>query len=88
MTVAANVKQVLTIILAVLLFNLHISPLNGLGITVTLLGGATYAKFEYDSKKRQRNLGGATLTLSEEKTRVLEELGRAVENVRDIGEKV
>ncbi|EIN14509.1 TPT-domain-containing protein [Punctularia strigosozonata HHB-11173 SS5] len=43
MTVAANVKQVLTIMLAVFIFGLSISPLNIIGIAVTLLGGACYA---------------------------------------------
>ncbi|CAG8752721.1 11346_t:CDS:2, partial [Racocetra persica] len=44
MTVAGNVKQVLSIILAVVIFNLTITPTNGLGIFLTLLGGAWYAK--------------------------------------------
>ncbi|CAG8549119.1 3068_t:CDS:2 [Paraglomus occultum] len=43
MTVAGNVKQVLSIILAVVIFNLTITPTNGLGIFLTLLGGAWYA---------------------------------------------
>ncbi|CAJ0913572.1 1837_t:CDS:2, partial [Entrophospora sp. SA101] len=38
MTVAGNVKQVLSIILAVIIFNLTITPTNGLGIFLTLLG--------------------------------------------------
>ncbi|CAG8547780.1 7210_t:CDS:2, partial [Paraglomus brasilianum] len=38
MTVAGNVKQVLSIILAVVIFNLTITPTNGLGIFLTLLG--------------------------------------------------
>nr|CAG8514275.1 14197_t:CDS:2 [Entrophospora candida]CAG8530191.1 438_t:CDS:2 [Entrophospora candida] len=48
MTVAGNVKQVLSIILAVIIFNLTITPTNGLGIFLTLLGGAWYA---YVSKR-------------------------------------
>ena len=39
MTVAGNVKQVLSIILAVVIFNLTITPTNGVGIFLTLLGG-------------------------------------------------
>ncbi|KAG0148646.1 hypothetical protein CROQUDRAFT_41206 [Cronartium quercuum f. sp. fusiforme G11] len=50
MTVAANVKQVLTIVLAVFIFNLVITPTNLFGITLTLLGGAYYAKVELDRK--------------------------------------
>lgn len=54
MTVAANVKQVLTIVLAVLIFNLNITPMNSLGIGLTLVGGALYARVEFD-EKRKRN---------------------------------
>lgn len=37
-----NVKQVLSIVLAVIIFNLNISWMNGLGILLTLAGGAWY----------------------------------------------
>ncbi|KAK9897084.1 TPT-domain-containing protein [Cystobasidium minutum MCA 4210] len=50
MTVAANVKQVLTIVLAVMIFHLKINLTNFFGITLTLLGGALYAKVELDQK--------------------------------------
>ncbi|KAI5481267.1 ribonuclease III [Pseudohyphozyma bogoriensis] len=43
MTVAANVKQVLTIILAVIIFNLTLNATNLLGICLTLAGGACSA---------------------------------------------
>ncbi|KAF9573444.1 UAA transporter [Mortierella alpina] len=43
MTVAANVKQVLSIVVAVTVFNTKIGFLNGLGIIMTLLGGACYS---------------------------------------------
>ncbi|PPR00954.1 hypothetical protein CVT24_000261 [Panaeolus cyanescens] len=46
MSVAANVKQVLTILCAVSMFDLTITPANALGIGLTLLGGATYAYVE------------------------------------------
>lgn len=39
---AGNVKQVLTIVLSVVIFNLRITPLNGVGILLTLAGGAWY----------------------------------------------
>ncbi|KAI8876507.1 TPT-domain-containing protein [Backusella circina FSU 941] len=42
MTVAGNVKQVLSIILAVIIFNLTITYMNLLGILLTLAGGAWY----------------------------------------------
>lgn len=41
MTVAANCKQVLTIAIAVFLFNLHINFTNGIGIVLTLIGGVS-----------------------------------------------
>jgi drug/metabolite transporter (DMT)-like permease len=55
MTVAANIKQVLTILFAVLLFNLNITLMNGAGIIFTLAGGAWYGYVDYGEKrKRQR----------------------------------
>ncbi|KAI0753317.1 triose-phosphate transporter family-domain-containing protein [Daedaleopsis nitida] len=50
MTVAANIKQVLTILLAVAIFNLTITYANALGIMVTIAGGAWYAWVEYEEK--------------------------------------
>ena len=38
----ANVKQVLSIVVAVTVFNTKIGFLNGLGIIMTLFGGACY----------------------------------------------
>ncbi|KAH9913757.1 triose-phosphate transporter family-domain-containing protein [Fomitopsis serialis] len=52
MTVAANVKQALTILCAVGIFHLTITPANALGICVTLAGGAWYAWVEYSVKHR------------------------------------
>jgi hypothetical protein len=37
-----NIKQVLSILLAVFIFSLHITKSNGLGIFITLCGGAYY----------------------------------------------
>jgi hypothetical protein len=37
-----NVKQVLSIVLAVVIFDLSITAMNGLGILLTLAGGAWY----------------------------------------------
>ncbi|KAF9260700.1 TPT-domain-containing protein [Marasmius fiardii PR-910] len=51
MAVAANVKQVLTILLAVLIFNLTITQMNMMGIILTLAGGAWYARVEYVEKR-------------------------------------
>ncbi|KAL1919439.1 uncharacterized protein VTP21DRAFT_2132 [Calcarisporiella thermophila] len=57
MTVAANVKQVLTIMLAVLIFHLNISLTNAVGILLTLVGGAWYTSIELKEKSRKQ-LGG------------------------------
>ncbi|KAG8921467.1 UAA transporter, partial [Tulasnella sp. 408] len=46
-----NVKQVLTICLAVIIFDLHITPTNGMGISLTLLGGMWYGGIEYQEKR-------------------------------------
>lgn len=54
MGVAANVKQVLTVLCAVSMFQLTISPTNALGIVLTLLGGAWYAAVEYREKATRR----------------------------------
>ncbi|KAG7095740.1 hypothetical protein E1B28_006450 [Marasmius oreades] len=51
MTVAANVKQVLTILLAVMIFNLTITQMNMIGIILTLVGGVWYAHVEYMEKR-------------------------------------
>lgn len=52
-TVAANLKQTLTILLGIVLFNVQVGVLNGLGMMVTLLGCAWYSKVELDSKGRK-----------------------------------
>ncbi|KAK9898335.1 TPT-domain-containing protein [Cystobasidium minutum MCA 4210] len=52
MSVAANVKQVLTIVLAVVLFNLTINGVNLIGISLTIAGGAYYSYVEYKSKQK------------------------------------
>lgn len=41
LTKIGSCKQVLTIALAVVLFNLHITPTNGIGILLTLIGGVS-----------------------------------------------
>ncbi|EIW72361.1 hypothetical protein TREMEDRAFT_25821 [Tremella mesenterica DSM 1558] len=54
MTVSANCKQVLTIALAVVLFDLHINATNGIGILLTLLGGGWYGFVEFQEKNKKR----------------------------------
>jgi hypothetical protein len=45
MTVAGNVKQAVSILLSVWIFHYVISALNGVGILLTLIGGAWYRFF-------------------------------------------
>ncbi|KAG8925750.1 UAA transporter [Tulasnella sp. 417] len=52
-TVTANVKQVLTILLAMYMFYLTITPANSIGIVLTLAGGAWYGALEYEEKKNR-----------------------------------
>ncbi|KAF8153037.1 triose-phosphate transporter family-domain-containing protein [Crassisporium funariophilum] len=58
MTVAANVKQVLTVLCAVVIFDLTITAANALGIVLTLTGGALYAAVELREKQdKKRRMG-------------------------------
>jgi len=53
MTVAANIKQVLTILFAVSMFSLNITSTNAVGILFTLVGGAWYGCVDYQEKRRR-----------------------------------
>ncbi|KAI9318500.1 triose-phosphate transporter family-domain-containing protein [Dichotomocladium elegans] len=55
MTVAGNVKQVLSIVLAVVIFKLTINATNAFGIILTLIGGAWYGKVELSEKTNRAN---------------------------------
>lgn len=50
MTIAANVKQVLTVLLAVLIWRIPIGLMNACGIALTLVGGAWYGRVELRGK--------------------------------------
>ncbi|KAJ3038304.1 UAA transporter [Rhizophlyctis rosea] len=51
--VAGNVKQVLSIILAIIIFHTTVSARNGLGIVITLVGGALYSYVDYLEKQKK-----------------------------------
>jgi drug/metabolite transporter (DMT)-like permease len=53
MTVAANLKQCLSIILGVWVFRLQVGWMNALGIIIALGGGAWYAKVEFGLQNKQ-----------------------------------
>ncbi|TPX68412.1 hypothetical protein SpCBS45565_g03109 [Spizellomyces sp. 'palustris'] len=71
MGVAGNVKQVLSIILSVTIFNLEITSMNALGILMTLFGGAwyTYTDYQLKQKKDASKETGSTAMLLEEGNR-------------------
>ncbi|KAL8710892.1 MAG: hypothetical protein Q9225_007216 [Loekoesia sp. 1 TL-2023] len=50
MTIAANVKQVLTVVLSVVLWRIPVGAMNACGIALTLLGGAWYGRVELMGK--------------------------------------
>ena len=50
MTACANLKQCLTVLLGIALFDVKVSMLNGYGMVITLAGAAIYSKVELDSK--------------------------------------
>jgi len=52
MTVCANLKQFLTVLLGIVLFDVKVGVLNGYGMVVTLVGAAVYSKVELDSKAK------------------------------------
>ncbi|KAL0077009.1 triose-phosphate transporter family-domain-containing protein [Phycomyces blakesleeanus] len=68
MTVAANVKQVLSIILAVIIFKLNINVTNAFGIILTLVGGAWYGKVEAAEKQKVPTLPTIMETPEEQET--------------------
>jgi hypothetical protein len=51
MTVCGNLKQVLTILLGILLFDVHVGVLGGMGMVITLGGAAFYSKVELNKKQ-------------------------------------
>ena len=50
MTVCANLKQCLAVLLGIVLFNVKVTMLNGYGMVITLAGAALYSKVELESK--------------------------------------
>lgn len=54
MTVCGNLKQCLTVLLGIFLFNVSVDLLNGAGMAVTMVGAGIYSKAELDTKKRKQ----------------------------------
>lgn len=53
LTVAGNLKQTLTILLGIVLFNVKVGPCNGVGMFIVVCGAAWYSKVELDSKGKR-----------------------------------
>jgi hypothetical protein len=51
MTVCANVKQCLTVLLGIVLFGVRVGVLNGFGMVIALAGAACYSAVELAGKK-------------------------------------
>ena len=52
MTVCGNLKQFLTVLLGIFLFNVTVDLLSGAGMAVTMFGAAIFSKAELDTKQR------------------------------------
>jgi len=74
-----NIKQVLSILLAVFIFSLHITASNGLGIVITLCGGAFYTYIDHKLK----TLAAAGLPVSAPVNGNARELSTLVEVSKD-----
>ena len=55
-TVCANLKQCLTVLLGILLFDVKVGLWNGAGMLMTLFGAAIYSKVELESKGKRTHL--------------------------------
>ena len=67
MTVCANLKQSLTVLLGIGLFHTRVGLLNGCGMLTTLIGAAIFSKVEVESKART----GRALELREKRQQVI-----------------
>lgn len=54
MTVCGNLKQCLTVMIGIFLFNVNVDFLNGAGMLVTMMGAGIYSKAELDNKNKKK----------------------------------
>ena len=54
MTVCANLKQCMTVLLGIAVFHNRVGFLNACGMLITLIGASIYSKVELDSKVKSR----------------------------------
>lgn len=50
MAICGNLKQVLTVLLGIVIFEVRIGVFNGLGMLIAIMGGALYSKVELGNK--------------------------------------
>lgn len=53
MTICANLKQCLTVILGIVMFHTKVTTWSGYGMVITLVGAAVYSKVELEMKGKQ-----------------------------------
>lgn len=53
-SVCGNLKQILTVLLGIIIFNVKIGAINGLGMVIAILGGAYYSKVELNNKQAKK----------------------------------
>ncbi|CAL3966825.1 unnamed protein product [Diplocarpon coronariae] len=54
MTICGNLKQVLTVLLGIIIFNVEIGVFNGTGMIIAIVGGAIYSQVELGNKLRKK----------------------------------
>ena len=59
MTVSGNLKQCITIVLGVVLFNVQVGFSNAMGLVVTMIGVAAYSSVELRSKRNRTQPSGS-----------------------------
>ncbi|KAJ5032968.1 uncharacterized protein L3040_009554 [Drepanopeziza brunnea f. sp. 'multigermtubi'] len=67
MAICANLKQILTVLLGIVIFDVRIGVFNGVGLVVAISGGAIYSKVEVGNhlkKKKETKEEAATLSNS------------------------